>query len=320
MSATNISPPPPPPRLHKKHQQQQQDTVQQIESPLNRENENYINVVEKKEEIEQEQEKDNDGMDENDKILQQQKAAMMEDEATRAFAMDASLLESKFNNTNTSSSSTTMIMNYDDPEIYASVTQFDSLNITASSSTPTSKHHQHHNHYFNGIESPITSPLSNNFSTTNITTHTNHHQHSNNNSSDNDPWSIHPPLGQLSLTPNMSTPFPATSKKNHNNNNNNSIHKKINDIEPVKRRAFADLIANWHGDNSLMNNSNNKRVEEEEEEEQFLTSVASEKRDIGFAGIEADNKPIAALSHLGDHGTSAFDWHRDEILDDNPWS
>ncbi|KAI8327592.1 hypothetical protein BC941DRAFT_458113 [Chlamydoabsidia padenii] len=170
------------------------------------------------------------------RIMQQQKAAMMEDEATRAFAMVPSVLPSS------------MKLRFDDdPELYASVTQFQALAISASSSTPT-------------IKTPTTNG--------------------------SNPWEAPSPIATTT------TPLPHKSKE----------------IEPAKRAAFADLIANWHGVNTKSNKMDNN------DDEQFLTSVACEQRDVGFAGIDG--------SRNGDDstGNTSFGWQQDTLLDDNPWS
>ncbi|KAI8092593.1 uncharacterized protein BX664DRAFT_384139 [Halteromyces radiatus] len=235
-------PPPPPPRVHKKHQQQ--DLLRQIESSVEYNNNN------------------NDDDDEETRNLQRQKAAMMEDEATRAFAMESSVL-----------SPSTMLMNYDDdPELYASVTQFHSLAITGSSSTPTSKR--------NVTSIPRSNPMIS----------------SNNNNSSN-PWDNTAAF----LTPTMSTPFPTS------NHTKQDLEKNWKEIEPAKRAAFADLIENWHSSkNAAHENGCN------DDEDDFLKYVASEQRDIGFAGIDDGLKD--------DHSrVSSFGWRQD-MLDENPWS
>lgn len=79
------------------------------------------------------------------------------------------------------------------------------------------------------------------------------------------------------------------------------LDKRLGEIEPAKRAAFADLIANWHGKNDP--------ILPPDDDETFLTSVACEQRDVGFAGIEGSTSKLAS-----------FAWQQDALLDENPWS
>jgi hypothetical protein len=144
-----------------------------------------------------------------DRLLQQQKAAMMEDEATRAFAAH---------------------------------------DLTASSSTPT-------------VKTPAAS-------------------------STNNPWDAPSPMATTT------TPLPT------------QLDKRLGEIEPAKRAAFADLIANWHGARK-----NNDPIMDDDDDDSFLTSVACEQRDVGFAGIDNSTSKLAS-----------FAWQQDDLLDENPWS
>lgn len=75
---------------------------------------------------------------------------------------------------------------------------------------------------------------------------------------------------------------------------------QVQDIEPQKRTAFADLINSWN-----TNQTNDvPRIEPEEDPEQFFEHVAEERRDIGFAGIGATPRPTV-------------EWVAEE--QENPW-
>ncbi|KAI8086967.1 uncharacterized protein B0P05DRAFT_635650 [Gilbertella persicaria] len=76
---------------------------------------------------------------------------------------------------------------------------------------------------------------------------------------------------------------------------------KVQDIEPQKRTAFADLITSW-------NTGQSNRIEEEQEDEDgFFDHVAEERRDIGFAGIGQKED-----THSTHDMMRPMDW-------DNPW-
>ncbi|KAI8368868.1 hypothetical protein EDC96DRAFT_128344 [Choanephora cucurbitarum] len=62
---------------------------------------------------------------------------------------------------------------------------------------------------------------------------------------------------------------------------------QVQDIEPQKRTAFADLIDSW---NTSTLKTHDYLPKEEEEPDQFFDHVAEERRDIGFAGIEATTR------------------------------
>ncbi|GAA5814060.1 hypothetical protein MFLAVUS_007550 [Mucor flavus] len=84
------------------------------------------------------------------------------------------------------------------------------------------------------------------------------------------------------------------------------LHKvSVQDIEPQKRSAFADLINSW--------NTGQTKFEsvQEEDHEQFFSHVAAEQRDIGFGGIsngEEEDTMKTSASVL---------WDNDE---ENPWN
>ncbi|GAN04803.1 hypothetical protein MAM1_0074d04268 [Mucor ambiguus] len=78
-----------------------------------------------------------------------------------------------------------------------------------------------------------------------------------------DPWS-NPLLMQPTIEPSISSPLVV----------------KVQDIEPQKRTAFADLINSWN-----TGKSNNKEYTNNQDPKEFFDYVAEERRDIGFAGI-----------------------------------
>lgn len=79
-----------------------------------------------------------------------------------------------------------------------------------------------------------------------------------------DPWS-NPLLIQPIVEPSISSPLVV----------------KVQDIEPQKRTAFADLINSWN-----TGKSNNKEYIRNQDPKEFFDHVAAERRDIGFAGIQ----------------------------------
>lgn len=107
-----------------------------------------------------------------------------------------------------------------------------------------------------------------------------------------DPWS-NPLLMQPTVEPSVSSPLVV----------------KVQDIEPQKRTAFADLINSWN-----TGKSNNKEYTNNQDPKEFFDHVAEERRDIGFAGIR---------EHDDDEEEEEEHYHRqqldyqDEI---NPWN
>ncbi|GAA5802090.1 hypothetical protein HPULCUR_007550 [Helicostylum pulchrum] len=88
------------------------------------------------------------------------------------------------------------------------------------------------------------------------------------------------------------------------------LHKvSVQDIEPQKRSAFADLINSWNTGQTKF-----ESVQEEEDHEQFFSHVAAEQRDIGFGGItnveEEDDEDTMKTS-------ISVVWDNDE---ENPWN
>ncbi|KAI7905721.1 uncharacterized protein BX663DRAFT_500690 [Cokeromyces recurvatus] len=83
---------------------------------------------------------------------------------------------------------------------------------------------------------------------------------------------------------------------------------KTQDIEPQKRRAFADLIASWN------TGQRNKNIEDSNHSHQFFEHIAEESRDIGFAGIEG-NKDNTSHSQ-NQVIPPIMDWTEEE----NPWN
>lgn len=79
-----------------------------------------------------------------------------------------------------------------------------------------------------------------------------------------DPWS-NPLLMQPTVEPSISSPLAV----------------KVQDIEPQKRTAFADLINSW---NTGKSNTKEYHTNSQDPKE-FFDHVAEERRDIGFAGI-----------------------------------
>ncbi|ORX42890.1 hypothetical protein DM01DRAFT_1411743 [Hesseltinella vesiculosa] len=209
MSSPSLSPPPPPPRMHKKHLQSLYKANSEPE---------VVEVA-----------------NEEAQRLQEQKAAMMEDEATRAFAMDPS----------------TMLQPSAKPSLLPDDVLAPSFDTLAIQDT-----HQ-----------PTSTP------STSVS----------NRSDEDDPW-------QPVLTPTCSTPLDK---------------KTLEHIAPAKQRAFADLIANWHGVDEPTTSQDAGATDQ-----LFFESVASEQRDIGFAGIEGQAAPTMATSH----------WQDDQYMESNPWS
>ncbi|KAG1303885.1 hypothetical protein G6F64_009678 [Rhizopus arrhizus] len=105
------------------------------------------------------------------------------------------------------------------------------------------------------------------------------------NTVDVDPWAI-----SLQMEPSTSSPV------------NNILTQ---DIEPQKRRVFADLITSW-----TTGQSNIFETRPVEDPEQFFQHVAEEQRDVGFAGI--DDSPIRTNAET----TTVNIWGDVE----NPWS
>lgn len=97
-----------------------------------------------------------------------------------------------------------------------------------------------------------------------------------------DPWAL-----SISLEPSVSSPI---------------TRVPVQEIEPQKRRVFADLITSW-------NTGQIHREREEVDPDQFFHHIAEEQRDVGFAGISNDS-PIKAAP------TSVNIWEEVE----NPWS
>ncbi|KAI9265616.1 hypothetical protein BY458DRAFT_513451 [Sporodiniella umbellata] len=97
-----------------------------------------------------------------------------------------------------------------------------------------------------------------------------------------DPWS-------LQLEPSTSTPI---------------VQVPTQEIEPQKRKVFADLITSW---NTGQSNDPFERVEED----QFFQYVAEEKRDVAFGLIKNDDRNDIIKTH-----TNVHIW--DEV--ENPWS
>ncbi|KAI9475859.1 MAG: hypothetical protein EXX96DRAFT_280435 [Benjaminiella poitrasii] len=87
---------------------------------------------------------------------------------------------------------------------------------------------------------------------------------------------------------------------------------KAQDIEPQKRRAFADLIASWNTGQS------SKSDEDSGSNAQFLEHVAEERRDIGFAGIEGNEQNSDSDMFNRQHTIipPIVDWAEEE----NPWN
>ncbi|CEI98770.1 hypothetical protein RMCBS344292_12870 [Rhizopus microsporus] len=97
-----------------------------------------------------------------------------------------------------------------------------------------------------------------------------------------DPWAL-----SISLEPSVSSPI---------------TRVPVQEIEPQKRRVFADLITSW-------NTGQTHREREEVDPDQFFHHIAEEQRDVGFAGISNDS-PIKTIP------TSVNIWEEVE----NPWS
>ncbi|ORE07411.1 hypothetical protein BCV72DRAFT_304610 [Rhizopus microsporus var. microsporus] len=97
-----------------------------------------------------------------------------------------------------------------------------------------------------------------------------------------DPWAL-----SISLEPSVSSPI---------------TRVPVQEIEPQKRRVFADLITSW-------NTGQIHREREEVDPDQFFHHIAEEQRDVGFAGISNDS-PIKTVP------TSVNIWEEVE----NPWS
>jgi len=107
-----------------------------------------------------------------------------------------------------------------------------------------------------------------------------------------DPWS-NPLLMQPTVEPSVSSPLVV----------------KVQDIEPQKRTAFADLINSWN-----TGKSNNKEYTNNQDPKEFFDHVAEERRDIGFAGIrEHDDEEEEEEEH---YHRQQLDY-QDEI---NPWN
>ncbi|KAI8074428.1 hypothetical protein BC940DRAFT_288227 [Gongronella butleri] len=230
MASPTSPPPPPPPRTHKKHLQslypKDGASPTTISPPMD-----PIPIA-------------SDPLDDQ-RLLARQKAAMMEDEATRAFALDPSALLHQ--------SSATAAIHADDNDQLAP--RFDELSLR-DQQTPTAS-------------------VSNHSTNKSLT-------------DEDDPW-------QPIVTPTASTPL-----------------EKYNHIAPAKQRAFADLIANWHGTDGP---AAAKPAAQEDDPAQFFEAVASEQRDIGFAGIQG-HAPIQPSSSA----STCSMWQQDQLLESNPWS
>lgn len=110
-----------------------------------------------------------------------------------------------------------------------------------------------------------------------------------------DPWS-NPLLMQPTVEPSISSPLVV----------------KVQDIEPQKRTAFADLINSWN-----TGKSNNKEYTNSQDPKEFFDHVAEERRDIGFAGIrEHDDEDDDEEEDEHYHRQQQLDY-QDEI---NPWN
>lgn len=110
-----------------------------------------------------------------------------------------------------------------------------------------------------------------------------------------DPWS-NPLLIQPIVEPSISSPLVV----------------KVQDIEPQKRTAFADLINSWN-----TGKSNNKEYTRNQDPKEFFDHVAAERRDIGFAGIrEQDEEEDDDDEEQEHYHRQQLDYH-DEI---NPWN
>ncbi|KAI7886225.1 uncharacterized protein EV154DRAFT_521503 [Mucor mucedo] len=83
------------------------------------------------------------------------------------------------------------------------------------------------------------------------------------------------------------------------------LHKvSVQDIEPEKRNAFADLITSWNTGQTLL-------LEPVREEESFFhEQVAEEQQQIGFASLPPRDR-ISSTS-----GISVIDYNDEE---ENPW-
>ncbi|KAI8142894.1 hypothetical protein BJV82DRAFT_110680 [Fennellomyces sp. T-0311] len=108
------------------------------------------------------------------------------------------------------------------------------------------------------------------------------------------PWSLSPIDPLFSRTASTSSPLLKS----------NRLKVVPSEIEPAKRSAFADLIESWNG-------VKRKNGSKETQDDQFFDHVAAEQRDIGFAGIGADDEVRTTNGHR------EVDW---DIQDsDNPW-
>ena len=80
----------------------------------------------------------------------------------------------------------------------------------------------------------------------------------------------------------------------------------VQDIEPQKRSAFADLISSWN-----TGQTNPNVMPPQVDPEQFLHHVAEEQRDVGFAGISSVQEEEGIHSR-----TVSSVWDHEE---ENPW-
>lgn len=82
------------------------------------------------------------------------------------------------------------------------------------------------------------------------------------------------------------------------------LRVSVNEIEPQKRTAFADLITSWNTGQQQTNTF------QKEDPDQFFSHVAEEQRDIGFAGISVNDDDLKRRN-------VSIVWDNHE---ENPWN
>lgn len=108
----------------------------------------------------------------------------------------------------------------------------------------------------------------------------------------------------LNIEPSLSSPLQQRSQ-----------HKiAVEEIEPQKRSAFADLISSWNTGQTSSNDVYG--AVHTEDPEQFFSHVAEEQRDIGFAGITGEEDEDER-EHRRTRTISVEVWHDNE---ENPWN